>query len=82
MGHYGVAYPASTNDASLVGLVVVRSYFIGWEPNQQIEYYDAGENIPRAQPTIATRIAARGELSARAANDRHVYWFEFLNTFA
>ena len=31
------------------------------------------ENIPRAQPTIRTRIAARGEHSARAANDLHAY---------
>ncbi len=31
------------------------------------------ENIPRAQPMIRTRIAARGEHSARAANDPHAY---------
>ena len=31
------------------------------------------ENIPHAQPMIRTRIAARGEHSARAANDPHAY---------
>ena len=32
------------------------------------------DNIPRAQPTTGTRIAARGQHSARAANDLHAYW--------
>ncbi len=32
-----------------------------------------GDNIPRAQPTICTRIGARGEHSARAANNPLAY---------
>ncbi len=32
-----------------------------------------GENLPGARPTIGTRIPARGEHSARAANDPHAY---------